>query len=452
MRMAQKFGGDGASVLSDAFTSWIQGSTDLADSLKELETELYGASIANANYAERMWYVAKSVDDAVRSFAGVNNASMISAETLKSGYRAALEAASAYGDLSDSLQDAADAIKSLLDELSTEKADKFFEKVKGDIVQIADRYKRTGEIADSVKSELFFHHPELSAEERQEIVDYFSDLEKTLKSSEAEMRKALYSDNYDPDVVRAAVDSYKRAAQEIAKRTDLSMSEIVDEGLLTSVERKLESDAAKMDSQARKAARIAAASLDAYIAVIRRKASELGVSTEEMLKAVGSMGGNDLAATIVDPGKIDDAVQHVLDGSKTIIDGLVGYVSAARDAIAQIVADVKAAVSEMASSLNDVTGVSVDQAKSKRAVAPVEVSVDTKSIEAAVTNSVAAAIKAAAESMKVEPTVVFNGEIQETPELRAIADAIMPDVMTAIRNELDRQRALGIIPKPSSAC
>jgi len=70
----------------------------------------------------------------------------------------------------------------------------------------------------------------------------------------------------------------------------------------------------------------------------------------------------------------------------------------------------------------------------------------------AIADAVGAQIAAAISAIKVEPIVNFNGQICESPELDAIAQAVMPQVMDAIRNELKRREALGQIQAAGAAC
>jgi len=444
---SERFNADVEKVVSVGFKQWVASASDVADSLSQIETEAYGAGYAQSMYASRLANISDEAARASDAIVGLGASSLDAAAALRSGADAASSASKAYHDMASSARDAAGRIRDALSGLNDKRIDKILGISGADKAKILDDVKNFGMSISDAIDRFFAFNDNITPEQKRALVSYFKSLEDNLYSSERKLADVLSSSSYDPKVVSGVVENYKKTAEEIARRTDIEVGDILDTGLLARVGDKLYRDASSFDAKAQRAAAQASSMFDAYMDVIKKKADELGVSTEDILRSMKSIG------QVVDPFANVDASRAELVAKKitravgSVASTVSGVVGTSVSTINDLVDGAISAIDRLVQHISEIGSRSINVKVNVEPSTPATIvpKVDAGVLSDAVGQVVADAISRAAANMSVEPTVNFNGEINETPELGEIAREIMPRVLDAIRDELDRRRALGAV-------
>ena len=476
-RASEELGADLSDTLATGFSAWIDSATSMANRLKDIESIMYDSSIVSQNYAARISDIANSAYDVATSMLTFGKATDRTTDAMLKSVDASKRVSDFYQGLAADAEDAAKSIASLLAELDSADIDKIFKDLDLKSIDISGFSNAANAISDAIDSALFFD-TDATSEQRRKIVDFFRGLEDDFKDAEGRLRKVLTSDIYDPQVVSKAVDEYRRLGQEIASRTNLSLRDVLDTGLLRSVGDKLNDDAEQFRVKAKRAALQASIVFDEYMSLVEKKAKEMGVSTEKLIDTIKTINTSinpfagisvsdiDSIASAIRKGiagvvdvasKIPESVSNLSGIISTRLMDAVGNVASAVESsiesINYLVDNAISAISRLVGELARIraTKINIDVATrvQNQVITP---KVDTTFISDAVSQAVTDAIRRAAESMAIEPKVIFNGEITEAPGLTEIADEVMPRVLSAIREELERRQAIGTVNQAGSVC
>lgn len=476
-RASESLGVNVSDVIATGFSAWIDSATSMADRLRDLESMMYDSDIVAKNYAARIADISDSAYGVVDSMLAFGDSTSKVTDAMLKSVDASKRVSNFYDQLASGAEDVANSISSLFNELNSEDVNKIFKNLNIDTIDVGGIYDAAKSISDAVDTALFFD-TDATSEQRKKIVDFFSGMESDFKDAERRLRKVLVSDVYDPQVVSRAVDEYKRLGQEIAGRTSLSLRDVLDTGLLRSVGSKLNDDAKQFRAKARRAALQASAVFDEYMDMVEKKAKEMGTSTDKLIDVIKTINMSINPFANVDAqgiSSISSVIQKGIDGivnsaakvpeSVTKLSSLVSgellaaanritsVVSGSISSINMLVETSLMAISRLIDELSRLRATRVDIDVSARTSEQVIMpKVDTSFVSDSVSQAVTDAIRRAAESMAIEPKVFFNGEITEAPSLSEIADDIMPKVLSAMREELERRKAIGVVNQAGSVC
>lgn len=220
-------------------------------------------------------------------------------------------------------------------------------------------------------------------------------------------RQALLNSS-DPRVLQEAAKQYIEAGRQLAEIAGKKISEIIDPGLLASASSKALSVSEEASRKAQEQASAARESL-------------------ENLNPVDPLANFNRSLDLAKKS-LDSLKQGLQDLGSEAVQGAMGIAQAIITDIDKSLAKASANASALLNTLNLLGNIS----------AQTTVNVQVAGLEQALNN----AITNAAKSLSA-PTVNFNAELSNSPDLERIASAIMPEVKEAIYKELRRRDLMG---------
>ena len=438
------------SGMASALSQWADASLNTVNAMRNLDS-VTGASVATTErYVRSLEGIAGAVWDGaeqLRSLAG-------SVDVVAGGFKRSSEifsrVASEYNKMASQISRARDSVMSVWRGLTANRAASAFAEYANDIGKVAVRgtYKAFGDLSQALRNGINSIGLSVPEGAKKDITVYFEDLATRFERSKKILNDALRTGVYDPDALAKAAQDYAEIGKKLAEKTDLRPEDIIDTNLLGKVGDMLSDDEERMRAKAKHAAEQAKVTIEEYMSVLAELAKKWGTSIDHISEIIGNVGhaANPFA---------DVSVEDVKSKGDAIIDYYYSFLNAilkyriTGNPLAGMMASIKQGVEDMVNTVNKSLA-SLSRTIAMKVSTSLDIRVgtltlppiDAASLASSVGSVVSSAIVDAASRMSINPVVNFNVEEVTSPELEEIARKVTPEVVEAVRHELDRRKAV----------